>query len=557
MLLTVSRQDIWNRLSTAASGRFQTTAHQENQNGQEEKEEVTAVLCSTKKAGASLLFSFLFQNLFMSSANSSFQRKDFLRFLAGGAFAAMFALVLLQELFGAATTWLVILVARDITEAHLTASDFLWIVVTQTLSYLAGAASWIYAERAGFGAFGKYLLHFARCNRYQTPLLGDSEAREAAEPFLTNETFRVCFDLMYDLQFYLRLFFNIVFNAAVLGLAIDGDLPLAYGAAFALLVFLQWALRKPLAAAYLHNQRMTNRMMARTYNAWDNIFSGNRYNFGLWHRDFRERLDGALRAQIRAILAREGWSAVSGIIALLIVLAATAWVAVQDAGNTALLIALAATLPRQIEMTLDMHQLTAGMTDLLAIWTRIKGVCEHMRPVPKDVGARIEFGRLRLKAGNVEHSCSNLADAMHAIAAMPTGLVSVRGGNGAGKSTLLVALKAAFHGQAYYWPAHDRLCFQFNTGLPMPIVDHNPDEEPEEPEDLNAEEMDQEKSGYSSGERQLQVLREVVTATDRPIYLLDEWDANLDADNRTKARALVDQLAARALVVEISHRDAG
>lgn len=488
---------------------------------------------------------------------SSFQRRDFLRFLLGSSFAAMFALVLLQELFGAATTWLVILVARDITEAHLTASDFLWIVVTQTLSYLAGAASWIYAERAGFGAFGKYLLHFARSNRFHTALLGDSEARESAEPFLTNETFRVCFDLMYDLQFYLRLFFNIVFNAAVLGLAIDSDLPLAYAVAFALLVVLQWMLRKPLAAAYLHNQRMTNRMMARTYNAWDNIFSGNRYNFGLWHRDFRERLEGALRAQIRAILAREGWSALSGIIALVIVLAATAWVATQDAGNTALLIALAATLPRQIEMTLDMHQLTAGMTDLLAIWTRIKGICEHMQPMPKDVAERIQFGRLQLRVGDREVACTNLAAAVQAVTSLPSGLVSVRGGNGAGKSTLLIALKASFQGRAYYWPAHDRLSFRFNTGLPQLLPEVDPEDDAEEPEEISAEELDKERSGYSSGERQLQVLREVVARTDCPIYLLDEWDANLDADNRLAARALVEQLAARAVVVEISHRDAG
>lgn len=491
------------------------------------------------------------------SVSSSFQRSDFLRFLLGPAFVAMVGLVMLQELFGAGTTWLVIRVARDITEAHVTASDFVWIVVTQTLSYLAGAASWIYAERTGFAAFGKYLLHFARANRFRTALLGDASAREATEPFLTNETFRVCFDLMYDLQFYLRLFFNIVFNATVLGMAIDAGLPLAYLAAFALLVILQWVFRKPLAAAYLVNQRMTNRMMARTYNAWDNVFSGNRYNFRLWHRDLRNRLAEALTAQVKAILAREGWSALSGIIALIIVLAATAWVAVHDAGDIALLIALAATLPRQIEMTLDMHQLTAGMTDLLAIWTRIKGICEHMQPVAEErPEQRIDFGRLLLKVGNREHHCGSLADALQIVLAEPLGLVSVRGGNGAGKSTLLVALKACFGGRAYYWPAHDRLSFRFNTLNPTAVVaEIDPDSEAEEPEDINAEELNQEKTGYSSGERQLQVLREVAGETDRPIYLLDEWDANLDAANRLLAQQWVEELASRARVVEISHRD--
>jgi ABC-type transport system involved in cytochrome bd biosynthesis fused ATPase/permease subunit len=63
------------------------------------------------------------------------------------------------------------------------------------------------------------------------------------------------------------------------------------------------------------------------------------------------------------------------------------------------------------------------------------------------------------------------------------------------------------------------------------------------------------KLGFSSGERQLKSLEEIVNATHAQVYLLDEWDANLDAANKAKADALVDELAARARVVEISHRD--
>ena len=489
-----------------------------------------------------------------------FTRRDFLSFLAGTAFFAMLGLIVMQELLGAATTWLVIRLARGMVDGQVEAGAFGWIVVTQTLSYAAGAVSWLYAERAGFSAFGRYLLQFARLNRFQAGLLADAEVREGTEPFLTNETFRVCFDLMYDLQFYTRLFFNLVFNAIVFGIEIDAGLPAAYGLAFAVLVILQWSLRKPLAAAYMTNQRMTNRMLARTYNAWDNIFAGNRYNFGLWHADFRERLAAALRAQIRAIMAREGWSALSGVIALLIVLGAAAWVAVQGAGNAALMVALAATLPRQIEMTVDMHQLTAGMTDLLAIWTRLKGVCEHMQPVVgSDVQARIGFGQLALRDEHRAQTCDSLAAAVSVVLARPNGIVSVRGGNGAGKSSLLTALKCHFRGQAYYLPAHDRLAYRFNVlaSASLPASADADDDEDEEPEDIVAEEAARERSGYSSGERQLAVLAEIVQRTAAPLYLLDEWDANLDPANRQRAMRLVEQLAQRARVVEISHRDPG
>jgi len=53
----------------------------------------------------------------------------------------------------------------------------------------------------------------------------------------------------------------------------------------------------------------------------------------------------------------------------------------------------------------------------------------------------------------------------------------------------------------------------------------------------------------------LRALQEIVRHTDAPIYLLDEWDANLDPNNRAAADALVEQLSRRARVVEISHRD--
>lgn len=144
----------------------------------------------------------------------------------------MLVLIIAQEASGAVTTWLVIEIARDITEEHVSAGAFVAIIVAQTVSYVAGAVSWIFAERAGFGAYGRYMLHFARRNRFQTALLADHGVREQAEPFLTSETFDICFDLIYNLQFYLRLFFQLLFNSMVLGFEIDVGLPISFATAF-------------------------------------------------------------------------------------------------------------------------------------------------------------------------------------------------------------------------------------------------------------------------------------------------------------------------------------
>ena len=53
----------------------------------------------------------------------------------------------------------------------------------------------------------------------------------------------------------------------------------------------------------------------------------------------------------------------------------------------------------------------------------------------------------------------------------------------------------------------------------------------------------------------LKAIEEIVDHTNEAIYLFDEWDANVDAVNRAKADQLVNELAMRARVIEISHRD--
>jgi ABC-type iron transport system FetAB ATPase subunit len=95
----------------------------------------------------------------------------------------------------------------------------------------------------------------------------------------------------------------------------------------------------------------------------------------------------------------------------------------------------------------------------------------------------------------------------------------------------------------------DRLAFRFATQANLDEPQVYDDDEDE----LRSRKSKQ--AGFSSGERQLKSLEEIVQHTDAAIYLLDEWDANLDASNRAMADALVEQLAHRARVIEISHRD--
>jgi hypothetical protein len=472
-------------------------------------------------------------------------------FLLSPSLFVMIILMVVEAMLAATTTWLVINAGRKVAENEFLTVDLIWILSAQSAAYVVGVISWVFAERAGYRGFGKFMLRFARENRGKVKLLNDKPSREQVEPFLTGETFQCFFNVMYELEFALKLFLGLVFNSIVLGAEIDASLPIAYVGAFGALLLMQWVLQKPIAHAYLENQRMNNRVTAQGYTAWDNIFSGNSYNLRLWLFGFKARLREALTAQVRAIVAREGMSAMSGIVSLAIVFATMTVVAVRHSGDTVLLIALATTLPRQIEMTYELHLLATGWNDFIAIWTRFGGVAANMLPQPDaDFDKRIKFDRLVLREGDHANVVASLGDAVRIALAQPTGRINVRGGNGAGKSSLLASLKTEMKKRAYYWPTTDRLAFKFTGGV-VP-VDVEDDDEGETV--VVAESMDK-KLGYSSGERQLKSLEEIVDSTDAQVYLLDEWDANLDAANKAKADALVDALAARARVVEISHRD--
>ena len=519
---------------------------------------------------------------------TAYRHRDFLRFLMCTPFYWMLLFLIVEALLAASTTALIIKAGQDMAHEDFLISDFAWIVAAQSAAYVVGATSWVFAERAGFGAFGRYMLRFARDNRHLPALLTDKTQRDQVEPFLTNEVFHILFELIYELEADLKLFFGLVFNSIVLGFAIDAGLPAIYAGVFFLLLALQWFVRRPVAAAYLAQQRTTNRMIGHTYTAWDNITTGNRYNYRLWHAGFKARLRDALGAQIRAIMAREGIAAVSGIFALVVVFTYLAWVAGRSVADTGLLIALAATLPRQIDLSYNVHGLASGWNDLLAVWTRMGGACAAMRPAPDaQFEARIRFQGIALSDGAQSVPCASVDDALARVQAQPTGRLLVRGANGSGKSTLLVALKGRLRSQAFYWPTSDKLAFVFMAAEPD-SVDGDPDSEnasgtdsswsaldstinPDSPPGTSHHLADHSHAtppprpreavratiapGFSSGEKQLRSLQEIANRTHARVYLLDEWDANLDAKNRAAAEALVAGLAARAVVVEISHRD--
>ena len=106
-----------------------------------------------------------------------FTRMQLARLLLGRPFYMMLTLLLIEAALSGLTTYLIIQAGRDVAEGEFLIVDLIWILVAQCASYVIGAVSWVYAERAGFAAFGFYMQRFARDNRHWTKLLGEKQTR--------------------------------------------------------------------------------------------------------------------------------------------------------------------------------------------------------------------------------------------------------------------------------------------------------------------------------------------------------------------------------------------
>ncbi len=486
----------------------------------------------------------------------------------------MLLALVLQEALTAAASWFIIDIAKKLawTIQAQSPQDGNWWVVHSFLilcglyagAYGSSLISWYFVETTGFTAYEKYVNNFDAAYENKIDLLHDAKTREDVEPYVGSEAFSVIFRFIYDLEFNVSILLLLVFNSLVLGDVIDGNYPYVFLLILMSLLVLQYIVRRPMAQASLHNQKHTNAMMAWAWAAWDNVLSGNKYNYQLWQATFRQRLAKSLRAQLRLVFWREGWGSISNLYALIIILGYTSWMAITKGGDAVYLVGLAASLPKQFDMLQDMRTFSNGISDWVAVFARIKGLCYSMQPSCLGIEKqnRIKFEKIKFQIKHDIFYIQNIDELLNKITALHprVGRIKVRAANGVGKSTILVLLKIKLQAEAYYLPCQDRMQFQFNTPEDGVYPNHaavqlenEMADEDEQLKNLRSAELSKISAGWSSGERQMLVLKEIVNHTHHPYYLLDEWSANLDAHRLAEADQCIDALALRAVVIEVSH----
>lgn len=182
---------------------------------------------------------------------------------------------------------------------------------------------------------------------------------------------------------------------------------------------------------------------------------------------------------------------------------------------------IVATLPRSLQVFGNVHSMSLYNSKYLYFRQRISNLLDFTSTL-ESLNLDQQVARAQLSIRNTQDGQAIAIDQLFddiRSASRRTGRLLISGKNGAGKSSLLKLLKSEFT-ESILLPNH--------TGF----------HEAEGP--------------FSTGESQVKQLLHVLEQK-APLILLDEWDANLDMQNKILVGHILSQKAAETLIIEVRH----
>jgi ABC-type transport system involved in cytochrome bd biosynthesis fused ATPase/permease subunit len=344
-------------------------------------------------------------------------------------------------------------------------------------------------------------------------------------------------DYAWDLFQYVL---SVVFNIMALSIVVEPLFAVAYSISLSCVLVVMKLKRR--AQRQLTRKALTARvdLCQSLFAAWDNVLLGNFYNFNIWQEKTEQRLDRCLQRnvalerfdQFLAIFV----SLVTSIPSLLVV----AFFMVTNKDDPVRLSAFVVILPLLFNILSYTYQtlslvfrLSMHRSKLTAIYKTIQPAKDLHVPLSK----KVKWPKMHVQQSIItdEDSASENYVSLSALHSLQSyndllacttrsGRVTIRGENGCGKSTALLLVKNALAKKAFFLPTHNQLSFISETNK------------------------------YSTGESLRNRLLEILEKVDSDVLLLDEWDANLDSENKEKLNLLIDELAGKKCVIEVRHR---
>lgn len=344
-------------------------------------------------------------------------------------------------------------------------------------------------------------------------------------------------DYVWDLGIFV---FSVLFNILALSIIVEPLFAVAYGISLIFVLIVMKLKRR--AQRQLTQKALTARvdLCQSLFAAWDNVLLGNFYNFNIWQDKTEQRLDRCLQRNVALERFDQFLAIFVSLVTTIPSLLVAAYFMIIHRNDPVRLSSFVVILPLLFNILSYTYQMLSlifrwsmHQSKLTAIYKTIQPSKDLHVPLLKkvkwpkiNVQQAIINGNTSAAADHISLSAQQTLQSYNDLLAFTTqsGRVTIRGENGCGKSTALLLVKNALAKKAFFLPTHNQLSFNAETNK------------------------------YSTGESLRNRLLEILEKVDAEVLLLDEWDANLDSENKERLNLLIDELAGSKCVIEVRHR---
>lgn len=462
-------------------------------------------------------------------------RRQVLSLLTNRWAIGSFAILTFQQLLeSSATLWLVLLM-KSITSQEPFFHYLALYLSSLVLPYIPWCLAFVLRITWKQEAQRSFIQAFVSSNRNNIAEWSNKNLKEEKLSILTAEApsaINALIDWIFDLYSYVM---SVIFNIIALSIVVEPLFALAYGASVTAVIIVmkikKRVQRQLTKKAIVARVDLTQQLLA----SWDNVLLGNQYNFNIWQERTGQRLKRCLQKNVDL----ERFDQVMAIFVALMTVVPSLLVVVYfmyvNRHNTVLLSSFIVTMPI-LFMILSYTYQTLSLAFRWGMHkSKLVALFKAIQPTKEAFGRledKVKWDKIRIfeetKAPDEHVSLAGPRDLfvpseLIQKTEMP-GRLTLRGENGAGKSTLLMLMKNSLQEKAYFLPTHSELSFSSDQ--------HD----------------------FSTGEALKHKLLEICKKVDAEVLLLDEWDANLDQENRESLSQLIDEIAQKKCVVEVRHR---
>ncbi|MGE7958543.1 ABC transporter ATP-binding protein [Pseudomonas sp. NPDC089530] len=385
------------------------------------------------------------------------------------------------------------------------------------LGYLISSAVEFISAKLKIDLWEKYIFSVYEHLRHNQPLSSEAN-RKNVQGWLGSEV-PTTLDGTVNLYFGMTsVYSNIITTLYVFYWVLGIHIAIVMATSILLSYFLVKAMKSRINISATEIQQKRLNVVKRTSSLWDYYLNANSSMIGASEASSRSLIADFLRSSLYYVRLEQLAACLPICIAVVLILIYLQGLPLSQSVPWGMIVA---TLPRSLQVFGNVHSMSLYNSKYLYFRKRISNLLDFTNTL-ESLNLNQQVARDDLSICNTLNGqtipIDRLFDDIRTIAHLK-GRFLISGKNGAGKSSLLKLIKSEFT-ESILLPSHASF---HETEAPL-----------------------------STGESQVKKLLHVLEQK-APIILLDEWDANLDTQNKVRVGNILNQKAEETLIIEVRH----